>query len=118
MDGKEKLMALAAYPGVTLKAARTRRDEAREPIAKDIDPSAARKATKTAGIDTFEAITPEWFGRNPTKWVPAHAEKIIRRFEVDVFPWIGPRPTGGITAPDLLAVVRRIEAWGGTGNRP
>ena len=30
----------------------------------------------------------------------------------DVFPWLGPRPIGEIKAPELLAVLRRIEARG------
>jgi len=112
IGGKEKLLAFGAYPDLSLKAARTRRDEAREQIARGIDPSAERKAGKAAEIGTFEAVAREWFGRNSTKWVPAHADKIIRRFEVDVFPWIGARPIGEITAPVLLAVVRRIESRG------
>ena len=47
-DGKEKLLALGAYPAVTLSEARTRRDEARKQLATEIDPMAQRKAIKTA----------------------------------------------------------------------
>jgi integrase len=38
--------------------------------------------------------------------------RIIRRFRSDIFPWIGGRPTADVTAPELLAVVRRIENRG------
>jgi len=112
VDGKEKMLSLGTYPDVSLKEARTRRDEAREQIARGIDPSAERKASKAAEIGTFEAVARAWFGRNSIKWVPAHADKIIRRFEVDVFPWIGPRPIGEITAPELLKALRRVESRG------
>ena len=35
---------------------------------------------------------------------------IIRRLEFNVFPYIGARPIKAITAPELLAVLRRVEA--------
>ncbi|WP_373369774.1 tyrosine-type recombinase/integrase [Laribacter hongkongensis] len=41
-----------------------------------------------------------------------HADKIMRRFERDVFPWLGSRPVAEIDAPALLAVLRRIESRG------
>ncbi len=40
--GKEKMLSFGSYPEVSLKVARQRRDEARELLAQDIDPSAAR----------------------------------------------------------------------------
>lgn len=62
--------------------------------------------------NTFEAIAREWFGMFSVKWVPGHADKIIRRLELNVFPWIGTRPVKAITAPELLAVLRRMESRG------
>jgi integrase len=44
--------------------------------------------------------------------VACHGDRIIRRFERDIFPWIGGRPIAEVTAPELLAVVRRIEHRG------
>src|ERR1700676_3671881 len=41
--GKEKLLALGAYPELSLAEARRRRDVARELLAKRVDPSEARK---------------------------------------------------------------------------
>ncbi len=41
-----------------------------------------------------------------------HSDKIIRRLERDIFPWLGGRPIAEITAPELLAVLRRIESRG------
>ena len=113
-DGKEKLLALGVYPEVSLKLARQRREEAREQLAQDIDPMAARQAAKAATEHpgNFEAVTREWFTRHSSNWAPSHSDKIIRRFERDVFPWLGTRPVGEITAPELLAVVRRIEERG------
>lgn len=114
VEGKEKLLAFGAYPDVSLKAARARRDEAREQLAQGIDPAAVRKAERASQGEagTFEAVAREWHARQLPTWVPDHAAKIILRFEQDVFPWIGARPVDAITPPDLLAVARRIEDRG------
>src|SRR6202035_2972626 len=45
-------------------------------------------------------------------WAANHSDRIIRRFERDIFPWIGGRPIADVTASELLAVVRRIENRG------
>src|SRR5690606_4713572 len=62
--------------------------------------------------NTFEVVTREWFEKFKPQWVAGHADKIIRRFERDVFPWLGARPMSEIKAADLLPVLRRIERRG------
>jgi integrase len=57
-------------------------------------------------------IAREWFARNSTSWAPSHAEKIIKRLENDVFPWLGSRAIADIGAQELLTVLRRIEDRG------
>ncbi len=115
-NGKEKRLSLGTYPDVSLKDARERRDEARKLVANKIDPSAHRKAQKTATIEraanSFEVVTREWFAKHKINWAPAHASRIIRRFERDIFGWLGDRPIADITAPQLLEVIRRIEDRG------
>lgn len=111
-EGKRKTLALGVYPDVSLKDARERRDEARKQIAAGIDPSAQRKATKTAQADTFEALAREWFEKFAPSWVDSHSEKIIRRLERDIFPWLGSRPVRELAAPELLNALRRIEERG------
>lgn len=114
-DGKENRISLGVYPDVSLKKARERRDEARKLLADGIDPSANRKAEKAAKASTgnsFEVIAREWFAKHSTNWVSSHADRIIRRFERDVFPWIGSQPIDDIKAPELLSVIRRIEDRG------
>lgn len=114
IGGKEKRLSLGVYPDVSLKAARTRRDEARELIANGVDPSAARKADEAERVadtvNTFEAVTREWFEKErvDSKWAPGHASKIIQRFEKDVFPWIGKVAVSKIKPMDVLACCQRI----------
>ncbi|WP_157073011.1 tyrosine-type recombinase/integrase, partial [Candidatus Magnetominusculus xianensis] len=115
-DGKEKLLSLGIYPDVTLKLARERREEARRLLANGIDPGEHRKITKaaqTATVDgAFQTVAMEWFAKYQPTWTPDHAKDILSRLQRDVFPWLGERPVGAITAPELLAVLRRIEDRG------
>lgn len=115
-DGKEKLLSLGIYPDVSLKDARERRDAARKLLANDINPSENRKVQKSAradrAADSFEVIAREWYAKYATTWSANHGDRIIRRFERDIFPWIGGHPIAELTAPKLLAVVRRIENRG------
>jgi integrase len=115
-DSKEKLLSLGVYPDVGLKDARQRRDDARKLVADGIDPGENRKAVKAAkterGANSFEVVTREWYAKYSPNWAEHHGDRIIRRFERDIFPWIGGRPIADVTAPELLAAVRRIENRG------
>lgn len=122
--GKAKLLSLGVYPEVKLKTARERRDEMRRLIAEGVDPSAHRKASKTAhyerSANTFEAIAREWHStHSPTPdpelnkkrkiWAKSHSKRILELLERDLFPWLGARPIKEITAQEILACARRIE---------
>ena len=115
-DGKEKRLSLGVYPDVSLKDARERRDTARKLLADGTDPSENRKAQKSARADraanSFEVVAREWFAKYSATWAKDHGNRIIRRLERDIFPWIGGRPVAEIAAPELLTVVRRIEDRG------
>lgn len=114
--GQEKILALGIYPDVSLKEVRVKRDEARSLLAKEIDPGVKKKLDKRARTEarenSFEAIAREWYAKFSPKWSASHGEKIIRRLEKDVFPWIGKGPIAEIMAPELLSVLRRIEGRG------
>ncbi len=95
--GKEKRLSFGVYPDVSLKAAREKRDDARQQLAAGIDPGQARKAEKLAqaGAESFEAIAREWHAKFSPGWVASHGDRILRRLERDVFPGSasGPSPT-------------------------
>ena len=114
--GKEKLLSLGTYPDIRLKDAREKRDDARKLLADSIDPGVNRKAVKQARSDlaanSLELITREWFAKFEPNWTAGHSDKIIRRFERDLFPKLGERPIADIKAPDLLACLRKIEERG------
>ncbi len=116
VGGKEKLLSLGTYPDVGLKEARARRDEARKLKAAGVDPGEARKAEKKAAAaatdGAFEVVAREWHTKASSRWAPHHAADVWRSLEREVFPTLGHRPITSITAPEVLAVLRPVEARG------
>jgi integrase len=110
--GRERLISLGPYPEVSLKVARERRDEARRIVAAGGDPSAKRKAEKTAVSESFQAVSLEWLESKKGAITERVLEKRRRRFETFLFPLIGETPVSQIRAPDLLAALRHAEARG------
>lgn len=117
---KEKLLSFGRHPHVTLATARRARDDAKRKLAEGVDPAEEKRAAKAARSDTFEAVAREWLahyatsvnkktGRTPALETLRLAQ---RRFETWVFPVIGSRPVRELTAPELLEMLRRIEAKG------
>jgi integrase len=114
--GKQKTLAMGVYPTIGLAAVRKARDAAKEKLAQGIDPGAARKAEKVAlrlsVENSFEAMAREWHKAQLHRWTPEHAGRIIRRLERDIFPYIGKQPIAAIEPPELLDVLRKVEARG------
>lgn len=114
--GKEKLLALGVYPDISLKDARARRDEARKLLANGSDPGAVKQAQKRqakilAG-NSFEAIAREYHVLKSPMWSQHHATDWINTLEREVFPKFGHRPLTEIETPDVLDVLRALEARG------
>jgi integrase len=105
-----------AYPNVTLKEARTERERLQELIKNDINPSSQRKAEKSTPDgyhpNCFEMAAREWYNEHKDTWNKSHGERIIRRLEKDIFPWIGKKDIAQITAPEVLTVIRLIKDRG------
>lgn len=114
--GKEKRLALGVYPVTSLSEAREGRQKAKKQLVHGIDPSNAKKAQKRETIrnaaNTLKAVALEWHEKQLSRWTPVHALNVMRRLEVDMFPYIGHRPIAEIDAPELLETLRRIEARG------
>ncbi len=114
--GKQKTLSIGVYPTITLVNARKKRDDARKLLAEDVDPAivkAINKHTKQyAAENTFKAIALEWHAKTSATWAASTAHNIKRYLEKDIFPWLGNRVIKDIAAPELLAVLRRIESRG------
>ena len=112
-EGKEKSISLGVYPHISLSQARERKDAAKKLLAIGINPSENRKEakalTKLNTENSFEAVAREWWQSHMTNKAESHKEKVIRRFELYLFPWIGKKPIATITAPQILETIKRIE---------
>ncbi|WP_322063864.1 tyrosine-type recombinase/integrase [Burkholderia cenocepacia] len=116
LHGKQKLLAIGVYPAVGLATARERRDDARKKLAAGVDPSVAKRVEKRvarlAASNTFEAVAHGWMNERKTVVEIGQYEKTLARFESDVFPWLGRRPISEVDAPEILAVLKRIDGRG------
>lgn len=114
--GKEKRLSLGVYPGVSLAQARRDRDKARDLLKGGSDPVQAKKDAKIAARVAlemnFEAVARSWHEHWKGPKSSRHADYVIRRLELDVFPEMGRKPIAEITAPQLLAMAKKIEARG------
>ena len=108
-----KMLALGAYPAVTLLKARQLRDGARQLLIEGTDPGehkkTAKQAQKVEGL-IFETLAREWFAYNAPRWAESTTYKAKLYLENDLTPGIGSRPVKTITRPDLVDLVRKVEA--------
>jgi len=115
-EGREKTpLSFGAYPDLSLVKARQKRAEARQLLAEGIDPGAVKKAAKQAQKDaslTFEVLAREWFAYNAPRWAESTRRKAKLYLENDMIPIIGSRPSKEITRPELVELVRKVEARG------
>ncbi|MET4043954.1 integrase arm-type DNA-binding domain-containing protein [Bradyrhizobium sp. RT6a] len=115
-DGKQRLIALGAYPVVSLAEARIARDTNKALLAKGVDPSAQRKldrgAARIARTNTFRIVADELIAKFEAEGDdPATIEKkkwLIGLLSGD----IGDRPIAEIAAPELLDALRKVERRG------
>lgn len=114
-EGKRKTLALGKYPEISLSDARRRLLDARENIAKNIDPGEKKKAEKQVQTEiknNFEVIAREWYAKYQPTWAASHSTVIRARLERDVFPYLGQEPVDKIKAPDILRLLRQVESRG------
>ena len=112
INGREKLISLGAYPDVTLKRARDRRDAARKLIADAVDPSAQRQTERAALAQCFEDVANEWLELQSKSLAPETISILGARLRSALYPYLGNRPIAAITAQEVLAALKRIEARG------
>ena len=117
--GKQKLLSFGAYPSVSLRDARKLREEAKEQLAKGIDPGAEKRQAKEAVLaqkrearDTFEFVAREWFAKYEPTLSNKHAQKLRRYLENTLFPVLGGKPITLLEPADFLQVVQPSERLG------
>lgn len=114
--GKQRTLAIGIYPAVGLAAAREKCREAREALAEGKDPMEVKRDTKeaerTATNNTVSQVAADWLATKQNGWSETHYHREARNLEKDILPHLGRRVIGDIEPPELLKVLRRIEARG------
>lgn len=107
--GKEQLKVLGTYPEMGLRDARAARAAYEQMRRAGIDPS-SRAATESK--ESFEQTATRWHQQNLSRWKEKHGAVILSHLKRDVFPLIGNKVTGNVTARDVLQLLKRVEARG------
>jgi len=114
-DGKQKLLAVGAYPRVSLADARRARENAKLLLIKGVDPSEDKKAKKREAeivADTFKVVADELVAKLDREG-RAKITMTKKRWLLDfAFASFGDTPITEIRAIDILKVLRKIEARG------
>lgn len=119
IDGREKLLAIGAYPEIGLSDARKRRDEARALFALGKDPSREKQRDKVRSRlqaeNTFAALANEYCTKRRRDgekgWAPATADRCEYLLS-QLNGSIGRVAIAEIEPADVLAAVRKIEGKG------
>jgi len=113
---KRTSIGLGAYPSISLADARKLRNNARELLAKDIDPKEHKdelsRQQQEKLSNTFEQVAANWFQVKKTEVSLDHGKDLWRSLEIHIFPSLGKHPISKITAPLTIDVIKPIAAKG------
>jgi len=116
IGGKEKKLALGAYPEIGLKDARVRRDEARKVAQTGSDPAVAKReariAKRIASANTFLAVADEYIAKLEAEGRAGVTIAKTRWLLGKLAPALGTRPIAEISPHELLAVLWASERAG------
>ena len=116
IDGKEKLLSFGKFPEVSLKQARTKRDEARSKLAEGRDPAAekqmAKRAKKAASGNTFAELSERFLQKQAAEGLSettlSKKRWLLQLAESD----LGKTPITDISAQDVLKTLKKREELG------
>ncbi|QRG10184.1 integrase arm-type DNA-binding domain-containing protein [Xanthobacter autotrophicus] len=115
-DGKQKQLALGAYPAVGLADARKARDAAKATLAAGVDPSEKAKvdraARKVASANTFGAIADELIAKMERERKAVRTIAKVTWLLGIARPDLGQRPIADITAAEVLRVLKAVDDRG------
>lgn len=110
--GKEKTLTFGAYPEVSLREARERRDEARRMLRDGLDPGSA--PPPALAMPTLRQVAERWMNLQADIWKPKHAADVKHSLETEVFPALGSRPIGAVTPAEVKDLLEAIQRRGAT----
>lgn len=116
LNGKKQKLSIGVYPDVTLSAARIQAANARAKVAQGISPvdEKAKAIESNRSGSAFRDVYSEWYQSRVSRWADSYARNITRLFDMHILPAIGSRPVANIEPPDVLKLLKKIEAKGST----
>ncbi|MGR5325009.1 integrase domain-containing protein [Vibrio sp. PNB22_2_2] len=113
---KRANLSLGKYPDLPLAKARKATMEAKELLAEGVDPQEKRKQEqqehKAIHQHTFFNVANEWFEIKKGDVTADYAVDIWRSLELHIFTRLGEIPVREITAPQVIELLKPIEAKG------
>jgi integrase len=115
-QNKKYTLPLGRYPLISLKQARELHNEAKNQIAKGINPIEAKRNAKEdkkrKEINTFKEVANEFMEKQKSKLAPTTLQKYINALNRDFYPVLGSRAIEDIEKVDLVRIAQRIQERG------
>ncbi|WP_428087827.1 tyrosine-type recombinase/integrase [Candidatus Thioglobus sp.] len=117
-NGKASMISLGRFPNIGLKTARLLRDDYRNLLTNDINPSEykANKANKNKLESdkkiTFGKLFYKWHAKNKDNWSDKHSKKVMRQCERHLLVYIKNKSIGTITPQDMIQVFMKMNELG------
>jgi integrase len=114
--GKASMAALGEYPMMSLGEARAERDRMRAMVKGGANPAHVARIERAAQVEraetTFAAVAAELLAKRAKEGLSPGSVKRERRLIEKDLAGIGVLPVDGVTAPALLAALRKLEQRG------
>jgi len=113
---KRQSLTIGKYPAMSLADARQRNQQIKDLIAQGINPKQDKKRLQadTDGTKTFNALAQRWHKERKPHIAPTTHSRDYSQYQRDIKPTIGHLNIDEITAPDILAIGKAVEARGAT----
>lgn len=104
--GRQQMISLGPYPGISLKEARAEVDRIKKAIAQGEDPSRKKESPAES---LYQALAMDWYENiHAVQVVEAHAVRNLSRLKKMVLPYVGEMRPDDITPPMVLDLLRKI----------
>ena len=113
---KRNNKSLGRYPELSLSDARALREKCKKALQKGIDPKDLLNDEKENKYlqhkNTFLEVAKGWYEIKKSNVTERHAIKVWQSLERHIFPDLGNTPIHIISAPDVIQILRPLEARG------
>lgn len=115
--GKEKTLSIGVYPQITLAQARKAREEAKELLRQNIDPSQHKQEAKRAehhkpSKHNLKTVATEWLAVKKNNWSAGHYQRMTGMLKNHIYPTLGNKEIDEISGKEALDLARAKENEG------